>query len=113
MNSTLKQKKMNHSLRKTTLAIILFLALLAFGYRNISAHTQVDTAPQWQEVELVFEAEQEYNNPYTDVEMAVEFSGPDGREIRRPAFWDGDSTWRVRFASPAAAGEWNWRSVSS
>jgi len=113
MNSTLKQKKMNHSLRKTTLSIIFFLALLAFGYRNISAHTQVDTAPQWQEVELVFEAEQEYNNPYTDVEMAVEFSGPDGQELRRQAFWDGNNVWRVRFASPAAAGEWIWRSISS
>lgn len=78
------------------------MALLAFGSRVVSAQPQVGTAPQWQEVELVFEAEQEYDNPYTDVEMAVEFSGPDGQELRRPAFWDGDNIWRVRFASPKA-----------
>ncbi|MBD3273708.1 MAG: DUF4038 domain-containing protein, partial [Candidatus Marinimicrobia bacterium] len=65
------------------------------------------------EVELVFTAERDYENPYTDVEIYVQFSGPDDRVIKRPAFWDGGDTWRVRFASPTASGVWHWESISS
>jgi hypothetical protein len=94
--------------------LYLFLSLLlAFQTWAVSAQPQVNAAPQWKEVELVFKSEQDYANPYTDVEMVVDFSGPDGRAIRRPAFWDGGATWRVRFASPTARGVWTWRSVSS
>ena len=31
----------------------------------------------------------------------------DGLTLRRPAFWDGADTWRVRFA-PTLEGRWNW-----
>ena len=99
--------------RKYFKIYILVTSLLAFGNLIVSAQPQEKSAPQWQEIELVFKAEQDYVNPYTSVEMYVEFSGPNGREIRRPAFWDGENTWRVRFASPTASGEWNWKSTSS
>jgi len=100
--------------KKNTLIQALSIALLLFlGFGAVPAHSQVNIAPQWQEVELVFEAVRDYQNPYTDVEMNVEFSGPNGRLIQRPAFWDGHQTWRVRFASPTASGVWNWRSISS
>ena len=36
------------------------------------------------------------------------FRHADGDELRRPLFWDGGTTWRVRFASPKPAGEWQW-----
>jgi len=94
-------------------AYIFVSLLLVFGNLTVSAQSQMKSAPQWQEIELVFKAEQDYENPYTNVEMNVEFSGPNGQKIRRPAFWDGDNTWRVRFASPTASGEWKWKSISS
>jgi hypothetical protein len=90
--------------RINLITIILISFLLAFGTLAVSAQPQMNSAPQWEEVEFVFKAEQDYENPYTDVKMVVEFSGPNGRVIRRPAFWDGDNTWRVRFASPTASG---------
>lgn len=104
---------MTLSNRKYLNSFIFISLLLAFGNLTVSAQPQVNLAPQWQEIELVFKAEQDYENPYTDVEVYVEFSDPSGREILRPAFWDGDNTWRVRFASPTASGEWSWRSISS
>ena len=70
-------------------------------------------APQWQEVELVFTAVNTYNNPYTDLDVFAELSGPDGEQLIRPAFWDGGQTWKVRFASPLAEGEWEWETVAS
>lgn len=49
-------------------------------------------APQWEEIELVFTAANTYKNPYTDIEMYAEFVGPDGQQLRRPAFWDGEQS---------------------
>ncbi|MBN1560816.1 DUF4038 domain-containing protein, partial [candidate division KSB1 bacterium] len=70
-----------------------------------------ETAQQWAMVELTFEAREEVANPYTDVQLVVEFIGPNGQRIRRPGFWDGDKWWRVRFAAPAT-GQWRWHSTS-
>ena len=67
----------------------------------------------WQEVEIVLTATQKYANSYTDVDVQVDFIHENGTSLRRPAFWDGGQTWKVRFASPLTEGEWNWRSQSS
>ncbi len=64
----------------------------------------------WREIELTFVAEHAYPNPYMDVDVWVDFSHNSGVTLRRPAFWDGDRIWRVRFASPLADGGWAWRS---
>ncbi len=44
--------------------------------------------------------------------MDVLVHGPGGREWRVPAFWAGDSVWRVRFAAPQA-GSYTWRTECS
>ncbi|MCB9423393.1 MAG: DUF4038 domain-containing protein [Ardenticatenaceae bacterium] len=67
----------------------------------------------WQEIEIVLTAALEYENPYTDVDVHVEFTHESGTTLRRPAFWDGGQTWKVRFASPLANGRWHWLSQSS
>ncbi|MCB9445878.1 MAG: DUF5060 domain-containing protein, partial [Ardenticatenaceae bacterium] len=64
----------------------------------------------WQEIEIVLTAALEYENPYTDVDVHVEFTHESGTTLRRPAFWDGGQTWKVRFASPLANGRWHWLS---
>ncbi len=74
---------------------------------------ELQTAEQWDETEITLESVVDYENPYTDVDVYVTFRGPDGTEIRRPAFWDGDNTWKVRFASPYEEGTWEWESFSS
>ncbi len=67
----------------------------------------------WQEHEIVLSSSHDYANPYTDVDVYAEFSHESGLTLRRPAFWDGGRTWRVRFASPNVLGGWSWRSASS
>jgi hypothetical protein len=71
------------------------------------------TAEQWHEIELSFEADKDYENPYTDVEFWLEFTGPDGTKISRPGFWYENNIWKVRFASPVNSGDWDWKSFSS
>src|SRR5688572_4402297 len=70
-------------------------------------------AQPWREIELTLHAAQAYANGYTDVEVWADFTHDSGLVLRRPAFWDGGSTWKVRFASPVAKGQWTWRVSSS
>jgi hypothetical protein len=70
-------------------------------------------AQPWREIELALNATQEYANGYTDVEVWADFTHESGVVLRRPAFWDGGSTWKVLFASPLAKGLWTWRTFCS
>ena len=65
----------------------------------------------WQMQEITFEAERDYPNPYTDVDVWIELKGP-GFERRVYGFWDGGRTFKVRFVA-TAPGEWTWRSASN
>lgn len=67
---------------------------------------------RWQQTEWTFTAERDYANPYTEIDLHLDFTGPDGQTLRRPAFWNGGRDWRVRFAAPTP-GAWTWRSVAS
>ncbi len=70
-------------------------------------------ASPWREVEITLESSRAFLNPYRDVKVWAEFTHASGRHrIRRPAFWDGGNTWKIRFASPLAAGSWKWLSFS-
>src|SRR3954468_22226344 len=70
-------------------------------------------AESWREYEITLTAEREYPRPYSDLDVWVEFVHDTGVVLRRPAFWDGGRTWKIRFAPPALIGRWMWRSFSS
>lgn len=65
----------------------------------------------WATTEITLVAATSYRNPYLEVEVWAEFAG-DSVTLRRPAFFDGDGVWRIRFAAPTA-GVWRWRSQAS
>jgi hypothetical protein len=68
---------------------------------------EAQPAPQWCEVEMAFTGP-DAGNAYTDVDAWVIFTHETGRQLRRPVFWDGGTTYRVRFASTQPEGEWRW-----
>lgn len=70
-------------------------------------------AQPWREVEITLTAERDYTNPYIDVELWADFTHDSGMTLRRPAFWDSGRVWKVRFASPLAAGRWSWTSAGA
>ena len=53
-------------------------------------------------MEVLFQSETSYTNPFIDVTLDVEFGEPDGERKLVPAFWAGGNEWRVRYASPKA-----------
>ena len=75
------------------------------------AAEQTLTAETWRVVELSFECEKTYADPFADVTLDLQLSG-NGRLYTVPCFWDGGSTWRARFVCPAA-GTWQCKTVCS
>ncbi|NOK78991.1 MAG: DUF4038 domain-containing protein [Chloroflexi bacterium AL-N5] len=73
---------------------------------------QKTKAFQWQEYELELVAENKYAQPYAEVELWFEFGHESGLVLHRPAFWNGENIWKVRFA-PTLEGIWTYRSFAT
>ena len=67
----------------------------------MSEHNAILAYP-WRELELTLTAVNDYRSPYTTVEVWADFVHDDGATLRRPAFWDGGHTWKIRFAAPVS-----------
>ena len=65
----------------------------------------------WELTEITLEANTDYDNPYTEVEVWLDLQGPEF-ERRVYGFWDGGQTYRVRVVA-ASAGSWRWTSGSN
>jgi hypothetical protein len=64
----------------------------------------------WEKQELTFTSARSFANPYTDVVVWVDLTGP-GFAKRVYGFWDGGNTFRVRLVA-MRPGTWKWRSGS-
>ncbi len=82
--------------------LVLLLVLVVPG----QAPRAADVAA-WSVFETSFDSTKRYANPFVDVEVNVVFARGD-RQWVIPAFWVGGSTWKVRFAPPAA-GDYRYR----
>ena len=89
-------------------SICLLCVLLPAAGVVQSANGTVDT---WEKQELVLTSGHTYANPYTDVTVWVDLTGP-GFHKRVYGFWDGDRTFRVRVVA-TAPGEWKRTSGST
>lgn len=74
---------------------------------QILSETQVRTAN-----ELVLISEKNYSDPFGDVTLDAVFTHSGGRTFTVPAFWDGESVWRVRFMLPEE-GTWYFTTISN
>lgn len=86
---------------------------LAAAFLLASAATAMaQDVPVYGVFEATFTHNGNYSNPYASVSATASFKGPDGATRTIPLFWDGGTTWRVRF-SPHLVGTWTWSSSSS
>src|ERR1019366_5517082 len=65
----------------------------------------------WEKQELTFTSARPWANPYTDVTVFVDLTGPNFKK-RIYGFWDGGPSFRVRLVA-TAPGTWTWRSGSN
>lgn len=62
---------------------------------------------QWRAGIISFTSAVPFENPFLDVSIMAEFTGPSGREIKREAYWDGGQEYKVSFA-PTELGRWEY-----
>ena len=85
--------------------LLLLASLLFVGMAH--ARLQSGEVHVWDTQEISFEASRDYANPYVDVTIWIELSGP-GFKRKVYGFWDGGRTFKVRFVA-TAPGEWRWK----
>jgi len=64
--------------------------------------------PRWDLHEFELHGPCRAENPFRDAALAGEFTAPSGKTTTAEGFYDGDDTWRLRFA-PNEEGEWRYR----
>lgn len=72
----------------------------------LSVHAQVSTTVN-RTFETSFQSSRSYSAPQKDVRLVCAFRSPDGVEYRVHGFWNGDSTYTVRF-NPPRTGVWTY-----
>jgi hypothetical protein len=66
--------------------------------------------PRYETVDITVTLKAQYQNPYDLRQVSLDglFSGPDGKTMKMPGFWDGDSAWHLRF-TPSQVGQWTYQ----
>jgi len=83
------------------LYIVLILIVLPLTANAKTLHV-------WEMVEITLHAQNEYKNPYTDVDVWVDLKGPDFKK-RVQGFWDGGNIFKIRILA-TNPGRWDWKS---
>ena len=81
--------------------------LCFFAFLACSAGAQ--TVPLWGRWEQTFNANA---SVASETELTAELTSPSGNVFSVAGFWDGGSTWRIRFM-PVEVGEWHFRTHST
>jgi len=103
----------NQPSRISVRSAVIVLAGILVGPAGLKADTPVysERVEQWDVQELTLRSLRTYNNPFADVSVQGLFRSGD-REVVVDGFYDGDSTWRIRFM-PESRGSWRFTTVSS
>ncbi|WP_273568614.1 DUF4038 domain-containing protein [Maribacter halichondriae] len=80
---------------------------------EILGQNKVPPIQQWMVHEITLTAEKTYGNPYTEIDVWALFTNEKGDSLKRPAFWDGGNTWKIRFVPIDTDGQWQWVTYSS
>lgn len=91
--------------------LVLFFQL--FFYLSLIAQQDFVEVQQWATYEISLTSDVVYDNPYVDVEVWGQFVNDTRRTLNRPAFWDGDKSWKIRFTPPDTNKKWIWTTFSS
>ena len=74
--------------------------------RGVEAQTTT-TVPLWGRFEASVTNTKQYANPYADVQLDVTYTRPNGSTVAFWGFYDGGTTWKIRFM-PDQTGTWRY-----
>src|SRR5947199_8338070 len=87
-------QSLNPNFLRSLLCVPLLLATQLTG----NAASPDSSVPQWDRFEKNFQSSASYENPAQEASLAAVFISPSGETNRIYGFWDGASTWRIRFS---------------
>lgn len=93
--------------------LFMYLVVVAAFLSACQRAERIIEVSQWTTYEISLEAENKYGNPYIETEVWGEFKNDQGSTLIRPAFWDGESKWKIRFAPPDTGSVWTWTTFAS
>ncbi len=93
-------------MKKLPLFVSLACVYLTFVGLATARGLQSGEVHVWEMQEIVLSAQNDYENPYAEVDCWIELQGP-GFAKRVYGFWDGGSIFKVRFVAPST-GKWTW-----
>ncbi|WP_166521542.1 LamG-like jellyroll fold domain-containing protein [Zobellia amurskyensis] len=95
--------------QKSLLSRIVLLVIL-YSWTSASVFAQSASYSVMEVVEVEFKSQQQYSNPYMDVDVWVELQkeGSPGEVYRIPIFWDGGNVFRGRLVA-TSPGNWTWK----
>jgi hypothetical protein len=82
-------------------------AFLDFADKHLKHEAALAEVPRWSMHEFELHGPTKAGNPFRDATLKGEFTSPSGKTKRIEGFYDGDDTWRLRFA-PDEEGEWRY-----
>ncbi len=97
-----------------------FLAMLLVAFATMaSSYAVADYSlqkpvrvGQWDRFERSIPNSKTYRDPYRDVSLAVTYTRPDGSKVSFWGFYDGGTTWKIRFM-PDQLGTWMYQATFS
>lgn len=95
-------------MRKAVVLLTVLFAGLVFT-SCVSSGPRQSAVSKWGKFEHAFRSTGNYENPFQTIDLVVTFTSPTGEKRTVPAFWDGGTTWKVRF-SPNEMGKWQFES---
>jgi hypothetical protein len=89
-------------LKTTAVVMIAGISIFSFAAENVQEVEANCIA------EIEFVSGKTYQNPFIEVELNALITGPDGVQVRVPAFWAGGNKWVFRYAS-GVPGIYAWK----
>lgn len=88
-------------------AFLTTISEIASGSVPAATEGPAVEVPRWDFHEFAVRASSRAANPFRDATLVGEFRSPSGKTQVVDGFYDGDQTWRLRFA-PGEEGEWTY-----
>jgi Protein of unknown function (DUF4038)/Domain of unknown function (DUF5060)/Putative collagen-binding domain of a collagenase/Zinc carboxypeptidase len=89
------------------LATVVLLAHPPAAGAPEPAPAECPEVPRWEMHEFVLRGRAHVAGPFRDAALVGEFTAPSGQMLTVEGFYDGEETWRLRFA-PDEEGEWHY-----
>lgn len=93
--------------RPVVAAFVLAVLTLA---SSVASHAA--SIARYGRFEQAFESATAYANAPQEASLTATFTGPDGRKVKVPGFWDGGKAWKIRF-QPTMEGNWSFETECS